>query len=292
MKTQSEQSEYLEKCLESYYVQRLGDFVAKFRKKRDEVKQALLDQFGEKLAGQIIMSGSLAKSTEINTKFDVDIIVPFRHDAFTLETMSDEVHQFLKKKFSFWQDFSVRKQRVSVGMEYRMFIEKPVKIDVVPGREIGIGAYKKDRYLNLWDSTSSKRIQTNLHKQLQTVSDIKGNGRKIIKLLKIWKTHGGGPKLKSFLLEQLVLEAFKQSPKPFPIGLAQQLEMTLVFIMNNIASISLRDVGNSNNVVSNLLTATEKRVIAASIREILKDIKSRPKRITNYFPANSKYLKA
>ncbi len=288
MKSKTEQSEYLEMCLRSYYMAHRKEHQTFYREKRDQVIATLQDNFQGMLADKIIMSGSLKKSTELNTNFDVDLIVPFRHDAFTLDNMAAQVYEVLEDSFAHKLRWVVRDQRVSVGMIYKKFGGPSVKIDVVPGREIGLNAYRWNRYLKLYSSDGQTHFQTNIHLQVEALQNAPKGTRRIIRLLKIWKNHGNGLKIKSFFLELLAIEAMKYQPAYQP-ELVDQLLHTLAFIRDNIQSIRLIDPGNSNNIVSEMLTAMDKRKISKTFESMIASIQSRPNALLQFFPPNSEF---
>lgn len=91
----------------------------------------------------VFRSGSFAKNTAINIKFDIDLVAPFKYESFdTLEAMYNDVYDFLVNEYK--DGTYIRKQKVSIGLTFP--IDKNgviVKLDVVPGRELN-----KDDYPN------------------------------------------------------------------------------------------------------------------------------------------------
>jgi hypothetical protein len=263
--------------------------VAFHSEKRDLVQKALEQKYRGKLAGNIIYSGSIAKSTEINEKYDVDLIIPFKYDAFSnLEEMSLDLYKFFQTEFSDPHKLPPRNQRVSVGLSF----SKPglsIAMDIVPGREIKRDGYEPDRYLNLYDSNNNRYFQTNIKKQIDAIRVSHDNARNIIRLLKIWKLSTGMKVLKGFVLELLVQRAFKDAGEKLPNGLWPQLEMTLEYIRANIENARLVDPGNSNNSVSELIAPQQKVEIANAMRNMLNSIKVNPAKLVQYFPFNPKY---
>ncbi len=95
-------------------------------------------------------SGSYAKHTAINIKFDLDLLTPFKRDSFdTLENMFDDVYAFIYDKYN--TSAKIRKQKVSIGIEFYPDNDGDViSIDIVPGRELNKNQYEKDKKLNLY----------------------------------------------------------------------------------------------------------------------------------------------
>ena len=147
-----DKARYLESVIDSYKISKEEKLLEKYKTKRDEVKRAL----EEKYKGNIYSpfnSGSYAKNTAINTKFDFDMVTPFKRNAFgasgTLEQMYNEVYDFLSEKYK--DEASIRKQKVSIGLEFNSDKDgDSIKIDVVPGREYNQEQYNDDKNLNLY----------------------------------------------------------------------------------------------------------------------------------------------
>lgn len=287
----SNPSSYLNCCLDTYAMRHIQDEVRFYKEKRDLVQKALEQKYKGKLAGNIIYSGSVAKSTEINIKYDVDLIVPFNYDAFpNIEEMSKDIYRFFQSEFSDTHMLSPRNQRVSVGLSFT----KPgleISMDIVPGREIKRRGYEPDHYLSLYEADENRCFQTNIKRQIKELRESHDNARNIIRLLKVWKHRLGNKIAKSFVLELLVLRAFQNEKDKLPKGLWPQMEMTLKFIRDQIETIRLVDPGNSKNVVSEHLTPKQKTEIANAMRNLLNSVSATPSKLTQYFPANPKYSK-
>lgn len=279
-------AEYLNRCLDSYAMRHIDNQVAFYREKRDVVQKALEQKYKGKLAGHVFYSGSVAKSTEINIKYDVDLIVPFKYDAFpNLEEMAKDIFKFMQNEFRDVHRLPPRDQRVSVGMTFA----KPgvnISMDIVPGREIKRDGYEPERYLSLYDSEDKRYFQTNIHKQITALNQGNPNVRNIIRLLKIWKYHQSRKALKGFILELLVIRAFKDAGDKAPNGLWPQLEMTLKYIRDHIETAKLVDPGNSTNVVSELMAPQLKTEVANAMRNMLNSIGANSSKLVQYFPCS------
>lgn len=289
MNTFTTPADYLNRCLDTYAMRHIEHQVSFYREKRDVVQKALEQKYKGRLAGHIIYSGSVAKSTEINIKYDVDLIVPFRYDAFpNLEDMSKDILRYFQKEFNDVHNLPPRDQRVSVGLTFA----KPgatISMDIVPGRETKRDSYGSERYLNLYDSEDKRYFQTNISKQIMAIQQSDPNVRNIIRLLKIWKHHQNRKALKGFILELLVIRAFKDAGDKAPSGLWPQLEMTLRYIRDNIEVARLVDPGNGNNIVSDLIPGHTKTELANSMRNMLNSIATMSSKLMHFFPCNSQF---
>ena len=276
----------------------------KYKTKRDEVKRAL----EEKYKGNIYSpfnSGSYAKNTAINTKFDFDMVTPFKRNAFgasgTLEQMYNEVYDFLCEKYK--DEASIRKQKVSIGLEFNSDKDgDSIKIDVVPGREYNQEQYNYDKNLNLYAykqygnfEKGSDRIKTNIQAQIDNIrgraDKEKDSIRKIIRLLKVWKTNAEREYPKSFFLELITIRAFDDGK--IEGNLWDKLKTTLEYIRDNVTKggFTLKDPGNSSNNLADTLTNYEKQQLSEDMKNMLDRILDKDENIKIYFPENKNFNK-
>lgn len=278
--------EYLNCVLKSHRMRHVEEQMEAYRIKRDEVKRLLQKEFGSRMYTPRD-SGSYAKHTAINTSFDLDMLVPFRKDAFgTLEEMYQDVENFLAEHYR-GTTVQVSPQTVSIGLA--MYENgHQLSIDVVPGREMQQGGYEADKTLNLYVNKPNRNsLQTNVEKQIEHIRAAATENqhiRNIIRLLKVWK-RARNVKLKSFLIELLVIEAFARESE-IPKGLWPQLRLILDFIEKEITNIRLIDPGNSNNVVTDTLTTAQKQDIAQTVKALLQNIDADETQLKSYFPEN------
>jgi hypothetical protein len=284
--------EYLQNVLKSYRMFHIDDLLDKYRIRRNEVKEELEAKYGSDIYAPI-NSGSFAKHTAINSKFDLDIAVPFKRDSFsTLEDMFKDVFDFLTEKYS--SEATVRKQKVSIGIEFYTDEDGDiVSLDIVPGRELNQDQYIDDKKINLYVNSTygsieeKSYIQTNIQAQIDHIK-AKESERKIIRLLKIWKTTNN-ENYKSFLLELLTIKAFDK--KDISGNLWEKLKSVMQYIQDNVTSDSftLEDPGNSNNDVIDTLTSSERNQLSNKMENIIRNIESNEDNLKIYFPKNDDY---
>ncbi|AIK00536.1 nucleotidyltransferase domain-containing protein [Moraxella catarrhalis] len=276
-------SNYLNSVLESYRMKHIDGLVNKYREKRDEIKAFLNEQYGSKIY-ESFNSGSYKKHTAINTKFDLDLVVPFKHNAFsTLEKMFEDVLEKLTEKYK--DETTVKKQGVSIGLTFDE--EDEINIDVVPARETSQDSFPEHEDLNLHKTQNEGYLKTNIHAQIEHIK-AKENERKVIRLLKIWKACHQY-KYKSFFIELLVIKAYeKSSPKG---NLWEQFKIVLKYIIDNIQSenFTLKDPGNCNNDLASSLDDTKKAVLVSQLKSMLEQIELNEKQIEFYLPLNEKF---
>ena len=284
--------EYLQNVLETYRMSHIEDLVNKYKAKRDEVKDELEKNY-QSFIYNPINSGSFAKHTAINSKFDLDIAIPFKRDSFdTLEKMFDDVFDFLSNKYK--SEATIRKQKVSIGIEF--FADKDadiINLDIVPGRELNKEQYIEDKNMKLYVNSKYGIIQERTHIQTSIQAQIdhikaKDNERKIIRLLKVWKTTNN-EKYKSFLLELLAIKAFEKENITGNLG--GKLKAVMQYIHDNVAEegFTLIDPGNSNNNVVETLETWERDNLSSKMKTIINNIENNGDNIKLYFPTNSQY---
>ena len=287
-----DKNKYLGDVLETHKLHHVQEFVNKVQTKRDEIKLVLSNHYGNKKYSAF-NSGSIAKHTATNIKFDMDVVEAFKRNSFdTLQAMFDDVYDTLVGKYG---SNVVRKQKVSIGLEFPKDDgdELPVQIDVVPGRELSEDDYSKTKDLHLyfnedhWGFKKGTYTKTNISKQIDHISG-RNTERKVIRLLKIWKKHKGKD-YKSFLLELISIKALDGKKSA---GLWEDLKLTMGYIRDNIAedSFHLYDPGNGNNDVVAAMDSNKRQSLKSEMDTMLRNIESNDETfLPYYFPKNEKY---
>lgn len=291
-------AEYLQDVLTSHKMAHIDDLLAKYKAKREEAKESLVEKYGSNIYTPM-NSGSYAKHTAINSKFDLDVIIPFKRNSFdTLEKMFDDIYEFLFKKYDESGQGKVRKQKVSIGIEFNADEDGDIiNLDIVPGRELSQDSYKEAKDLNLMfnEQTGSfaknSYIKTNIQAQIDHIrntGDERNSARQIIRLFKIWK-HTNNEKYKSFLLELVTIKAFDKVEVSG--NLWEKLEKVMEYIRDNIAKddFKLTDPGNSNNDVIKTLESWERTNLSNRMDTIIKRIEENSENIKNYFQINEQF---
>lgn len=297
-----DKSKHLESAIKTHQITREESLLQKFKDRNKEVKEALDKYYGDKIYSPF-NSGSYAKNTAVNTKFDFDLVSPFKRNAFgsngTLKEMYEDVHNFLQDEFC--NSAYIKKQKVSIGIEFYSDSDGDViNIDVVPGREFNQDQYKDDQNLNLYVyssyglfSAGSDRLKTNIEAQKSHVNDRATNEkekiRKIIRLLKIWKIEHG-KKYKSFFLELFVIKAVEKVDVSG--NLWEKLKIVLQYIRDNatVEGFTLKDPGNSSNNLMDTLENFERTTLSNEMKNMLERIEANDENIKVYFPENEKFV--
>lgn len=293
--------EYLEDVLYSYAMPHVKDQTDVYKAAAERLMGAVEKHYGDKVI-KTFKSGSIAKRTSVNTKFDIDFVIAFRRDSFgTLQEMSDDVFKFLdnyRKENDDIIDSYVKKQKVSIGFTYRYFdngVQKEIPIDVVPGRELRQDDYEETGNLNLFfrestwgfmsDEGSSQK--TNIEAQADKICG-KNDERKVIRLLKVWKKCTG-KHVKSFVLELFTLKAMEDYDGPRDIW--SMLEHVLQYIRDHATDTSchLIDPGNTNNDVLARMDSADRTTLKSEMDNMLRQIETWPEYIKIAFPENREH---
>lgn len=289
-----EKQSHLNESLETHRMSHIDELISKYKTKRDEIKEALEEQYSGDIYSPF-NSGSFAKYTAINTKFDLDLVAPFKRNSFdTIQSMFEGVFEFLQEKYGQNGTAQVRKQKVSIGVKfYADENGDEINIDVVPGRELTVDDFPITKKLNVyfndnhWGFSKGTYTQTNIQAQIDHIKG-KENARKIIRLLKIWKNSNEEP-YKSFLLELATIKAFDNDN--ITGNLWEKLKSVMEYIKDNIVkdNFTLKDPGNSNNDILSSLESWDKTNLANKLQLIIDRIEENDENIKTYFPINDDY---
>lgn len=288
-------NEHLKEVLDTHKMSHVEEFVNKVKNRREEIKTKMNNNYGS-CKYSSFGSGSFAKHTATNVKFDLDLVEPFKHNAFgTLKEMFDSVYDFLNDEY---KDTGVRilRQKVSIGISFPIEEgdEKPVEIDVVPARELSDDDYTVSHDLNLyfnkdhWGFQKGSCQKTNIHMQISHIEG-KASERQIIRLLKIWKKQKG-KQYKSFVIELAVIRALNGYDGDKDLW--SRLKYTMEYLREHIAddSFHLYDPGNSNNDVIKAMHAYDRQSFKSDMDIMLNNIDSNPSfYMPYYFKVNEKY---
>lgn len=201
----------------------------------------------------IINSGSRAKGTAISLASDVDYLVSLmsrcNENSGGLKSIYESLHTKLKSAYK-----NVRKQNVSVRLNLN-----GLEVDITPARK-QVGSIS-DHWLYV--SKSGSRQQTNIQKH---IADIGLSGRtNEIKILKIWRELNQLDFPSIYLEYLLVKNILASKPKD-----SASLATNCWYVLGELAKDTgnplfarIVDPANSNNILSDLLSVSEKYKIIA-----------------------------
>jgi hypothetical protein len=190
------------------------------------------------------VSGSSAKGTAVSSGTDVDLFISMTS---TTNNTLNEIYESLFFYMS-GKGFTARRQNVSIGIDH-----KSTQIDLVPGR-------RQSQYGNehsLYVSKKNSWTKTNIDTHISQISNSKRLNE--IKLAKIWR-NANNLDFPSFYLELMIVEALHNKT----VGVTDTNFLTsLNFIASNIECKNYIDPSNTNNCISDQISAAEKKRIAA-----------------------------
>jgi hypothetical protein len=197
------------------------------------------------------ISGAYAKGTAVRSSSDIDIFISLKSNYPNLNGMYDSLYQFALN-----QGWFPRRQNVSLGIQFA-----GAKIDLVPGRV-------QEGYLNWHSLYKSKQMtwkQSNIDLQIATVKN--SSRTKEIRAIKIWRNLHN-LEFPSFYLELAVIEGLKYQPTT---TLAQNVLRALTYISQNIVTARILDPGNTNNIISDDLTVSQKVALSSAAANSLRE---------------------
>jgi len=223
----------------------LKSLVNKYRVDEAKAKKAvesiypIIEKWGNGYINRCFYSGSIAKGTAVSISTDADVFISLRS---SITDTLKKVYTSLYNAFN-QNGYQPRKQNVSIGI-----VVNGVKIDLVPG--VRQGQYGNDH--SLYKSKADTWTKTNVDTHISTVS--KSIRLNEIKLIKIWRQLN---KLDfpSLFVELLVIEALKNAQYD---DLEPNLMKVFRYISDNIKTVRFIDPSNTNNIISDDITITEK----------------------------------
>lgn len=273
---------YLEKILREESLKNDPKVLSRMLQCRELLKIVLREMFNGKLASPPENAGSLYKRTAIRSRYDVDIILAFKKNAYyTLEQMYDDVYEKLRRRFG--DNATVTEQTRSIGITFD-FRDMLIPIDIVPGREIN--NYRIDKMLNLyvkpdwfWQRGSSHK--TDVFQQ-QKITCNRPEARKVIKLLKIYRNRYE-PSLSSTVIEHCATDAL--SPQGYGIysSVTENLLNCMDWLTRKLSQAVLRDPANSNNNLHKKISGPKKSALCALLESDIRKVESDPRYLREIF---------
>lgn len=186
-------------------------------------------------------SGSLAKGTANRSGTDIDLFISVAETAAeTLQEVYDKLFNCMKH-----EGFIPLRKNVSINVRVNGY-----DVDLVPGKRQNL--WSTDH--SLYKQKARSWRQTNIDTHIQIVRT--SGWADAMRVLKLWR-HQWGLEFPSFHLELMVLNALWGKRMPLSKGVVSALH----YIRDNIETARIVDPANTNNVVSDDLTAAEKTAI-------------------------------
>jgi len=235
---------YLERLLVEHSVE--TGHQAPVRRARS-VCQALLSGWSgsERLCGELVISGSFAKSTAVRNVCDIDLLVPYETE--------DPLWQSYETLFDYLSDRKLQPRRQTVSIRIKAVVDNiEYTIDLIPAR---MNRNDPD-HQSLWMRRlgSWRRTDVNRHANEVIASGRQGE----IRLMKVWRAQKG-LEFPSFLLELATIKALKDSRSA---SMAEKISRVFVYLRDEFANDALPDPASPALNLSDDLTDKDKTAIA------------------------------
>jgi hypothetical protein len=221
--------------------------LAALRGLRDKIEGQLRN--GLNKIERVYYAGSFGKDTMIRELYDLDIVVYWANDCgFTLQDIYNAAGDALRKNW---------KVVKSKTVAWELPFEGGFHLDVVPGRALN----NTFKYANLYRTDTTTSLQTSIKVHIDTV---RNSGRRdAIRLIKLWRKRKGVPFKKSLALELITIDGCSGLPTD---NLENQLLAAFHYMADNILTARLVDPANTNNVISEDITYSDKLAIQTAAK--------------------------
>ncbi|MCG2626319.1 nucleotidyltransferase domain-containing protein [Bradyrhizobium sp. WYCCWR 13023] len=202
----------------------------------------VIEQWAGRFLQDVTASGSYAKGTANHSGTDLDLFIALSPE--TPETLSD-IHKTLVVALKA-AGYQPRLQNVSIGIKVHGY-----SVDLVPGKRQNWLFNDYSLYKRRGDTWTKTDIS-------QHITKVKNSGRQAeIRLIKLWRTQKG-LEFPSFCLELAVIRALETA---WLTPLGDNMRTVFAYLRDNIATARFVDPANTNNTISDDLTAAEKQAI-------------------------------
>lgn len=254
-------SEYLTQVLKDQSITKDSSEAKELQAHRADVEAVIMAAFEEDKP-KIRYAGSYSKGTMIRDSYDLDIACYFPESkGDSLSEIRQQVQNALSEKYHITQKASALRivgiKDESEQMDYH--------IDVVPGRFVD--ETETDAFLHVAYG-EKERMKTNLDKHIEFVTD---SGREdVLKLAKLWNSRNriGA---KSFVLDIFIIEALENYTGT---DLENIFKKVLQEIADRFETAEIIDPANTGNVVSKVMTDSEKQNVASCAKDVLESIEN------------------
>lgn len=193
-------------------------------------------------------SGSYAKGTAVKGGTDIDLFISLKPTLnMTLADIYQNLHQYVQKSGYPY----ARAQNVSIGLSVN-----GMNVDLVPAKQQDAASGDHSLYKRKTNSWT----KTNVQKHIQVVSQ---SGRlSEIRLMKLWRNQKNLD-FPSFYLELAIIEALRGHSLVSASGdFSGNIIRVLNYLKDNLKTARIVDPANTNNVISDDLSQSEKALIA------------------------------
>jgi hypothetical protein len=220
-----------------------------FLRVRAELMPLLRNWAGINLMG-VYPSGSFAKGTAVRSGTDIDLFLSLgEYDRRPMRAVHESLFDMLVA-----EGYKPRRQNVSLNI-----CLKGSSVDLVPAHRQNAESDDHSLYVSKKDTW----IKTNVRKHIEYVRAAKRQNE--TRIVKLWRNQHALD-FPSFYLEMAVIRALEVRATPY---LSANVYAVFEYLRDALVHARFVDPANSNNVVSDTLSDTEKRTVARAAREAL-----------------------
>lgn len=196
-------------------------------------------------------SGSFSKGTANASGTDIDLFISISPNAVeTLRQIYDTLERALQAV-----GYATRRQNVSINITVGRY-----SVDLVPAKRQHLQSHDHSLYRRKVDSWTKTNV-------LLHAAHVGGSGRtEEIRILKLWRDQWGLD-FPSFYLELVVLRAL--GPLASYGDVSANVWTVFQFLRDGFSGARIADPANTNNIISDDLTAEDKRRISAAAHQAL-----------------------
>lgn len=211
----------------------------------------ILSRWGGAYLQRVDVSGSFAKGTANRSGTDVDLFVSLA--PATPNTLK-EIHATLCVALAN-AGYAPRRQNVSIGVRVGS-----TDVDLVPGKQQSSLSSDHSLYRRKADTWTKTNVQAH-------IAHVRNNGRQMeTRIIKLWRGQRGID-FPSFYLELAVIQALQSNNRS---DLASRVWAIFEYLAGGFSTARFIDPANTNNVISDDLTAAEKTAIRDAAMQTLR----------------------
>lgn len=211
----------------------------------------LMQHWANRFLADFIPSGSFAKGTANKSGTDIDFLISISPNC------NNSLSDIYNSLYSCLAGAGLRPKKQNVSLNINI---DGYSVDLVPAKQQDYGSSDH----SLWRHKANTWTKTNIAKHVQYVRSANMSDK--IRLIKLWRDQKGLD-FPSFYLEMAVIKALSLSSILF--SLDYQILEIFRHMQENITSIKFVDPANTNNIISDDLTLSEKGKIQNAAKQAL-----------------------
>jgi predicted nucleotidyltransferase len=214
-----------------------------------QIQPIIGDWAGTQLLG-VSPSGSFAKGTANHSGTDIDLFISLKEN--TTQTLKDIYESLFKRMTE--KGYSPRRQNVSIHIRVNSY-----EVDLVPAKRQASSGDDHSLYRRKADTWTKTNVTTHI------THVIRGGRINESRIVKLWRNQSGLD-FSSFYLELTVIAALSGQRGL----LAGNVWKVFEYLRDSFANARVVDPANTNNIISDDLTAAERATVRAAAVQALK----------------------